>query len=86
MAINDTFLEARIAATEAAIVAYEAAELAFANDGTMQSYKLDTGQTNQTVTRAELGSIRKTIESLYNRLATLTARKDGACSIGRPTW
>lgn len=86
MAINDTFLEERITATKAAIVAYEAAELAFANDGLMQSYNLDTGQTNQRVTRADLSEIRKTIDSLYNRLSTLTARKDGGASIGIPGW
>mgnify|MGYP000020374601 CR=1 FL=1 len=86
MPINDTFLEDRITATEAAIAAYETAELAFANDGNMQSYKLDTGQTIQTVTRADLSSIRTTIDSLYNRLSTLCARKDGASSVGRPAW
>jgi len=86
MAINDTFLEARITATEAAIVAYEAAQLAFATDGNMQSYKLDTGQSIQTVTRADLDMITKTVQSLYNQLSTLCARKNGAASIGRPAW
>lgn len=86
MAINDTFLEASITATENAIRAYEAAELAFASDGLLQSYKIDTGQTSQSVTRADLGMIRTTIASLYNRLSTLCARKSGAASIGRPGW
>lgn len=86
MAVTDTFLQERITATQTAIEAYEAAALAFANDGNMQSYKLDTGQSVQNVTRAELGSIGRTIDNLYNRLATLTARKDGAASVGRPAW
>ena len=86
MPISDTFLQARITATETAIAAYEAAQLAFANDGNMQSYKLDTGQSVQTVTRADLASITKTVQSLYNQLSTLCARKDGAASVGRPAW
>ena len=86
MAISDTFLADRITATEAQIVAYEAAILAFANSGAIQTYKLDTGQTVQTVTRSDLVDLNQTLDILYNRLSTLCARRDGAASIGRPAW
>ena len=86
MAISDTFLADRITATEAQIVAYETAILAFANNGAIQTYKLDTGQTVQTVTRSDLEDLNKTLDILYNRYSTLCARRDGAASIGRPAW
>ncbi len=86
MPVSATFLTTQIAATEAAITAYEAASLAFANNGALQTYKLDTGQTIQTVTRAELEQITATIASLYNKLSTLCARRDGASSIVKPGW
>ena len=86
MSISSTFLTDRITATEAAIVAYEAAAEAFASNGLTQSYRLDTGQTVQNVTRADLDMITSTLDILYNRLSTLCARRDGAASIGRPAW
>lgn len=83
---DSQFLTARIIATEAAIEKYEAAELALATTG-VQSYTLDTGQSRQTVTRANLTEIRKSIDSLYNRRSTLFARRDG-CGVvtTRPGW
>lgn len=72
-----TFIQQRIDATKAQIVAYEDAALALGTNG-VQSYKLDTGQTVQTVTRVDLAQIQKTIDSLYNRCATLEARLNGA--------
>ena len=86
MPVSKQFLDDRIAATETAITAYEGAAEAFATNGLMQTYKLDTGQTVQTVTRSELDMITKTIDSLYNRLSTLCARRDGAASLVRPAW
>lgn len=79
------WLDARIAATETAIESYEAAELALTTGGA-QSYTLDTGQSRQTVTRSNLTEIRKGVESLYNRLATLEARRDGAVVRVSPLW
>lgn len=79
------WLNARIAATEASIESYEAAELALTTGGA-QSYTLDTGQSRQTVTRSNLTEIRKGVESLYNRLATLEARRDGAVVRVSPLW
>lgn len=87
MSCNDfAYLSARIAATEAAIEQYENAELALTTGG-VQSYTIDTGQSRQTVTRADLTQIRTGVDGLYNRRATLIARRDG-CGVThmRPGW
>jgi len=76
----------RIEKTKLLIIAWEDAELALAAGG-VQSYTLDTGQTRQTVTKADLGTIRNTIDSLLNRLVTLEARiGNGGVVIVRPAW
>lgn len=80
------FINERITATKALIVAYEDALSTFATDGTIQSYTLDTGQSTQTVTRAQLSSLRTTLDSHYNRLATLEARLKGGSITGAPAW
>jgi hypothetical protein len=74
----------RITATEASIEAHEAALTALA--GGAQSYSLDTGQTRQTVTKANLTEIRNALNSLENRRATLKARLCGGGVIGRPEF
>jgi hypothetical protein len=71
-----TWLEARIARTKELIVKYEDAIDALST-GAVQSYSLDTGQTRQTVTKHQLGSMRLQLDSLENRLATLQARLCG---------
>lgn len=71
---DDTaFLEQQLAAVEAMITAYGAALLAFAS-GTVQSYTLDTGQTRQTVTKANLSEIRRLRAELMNERAVLRAQ------------
>lgn len=87
MSCNDyAYLTARIAAAEAAIEQHEAAELALTTGG-VQSYTLDTGQSRQTVTRVNLTEIRNAIDGLYNRRATLIARRDGCGVVTvRPCW
>lgn len=71
---DDTaFLQQRLAACEAAIVAYEGALNAFATGG-VQSYTLDTGQTRQTVTKANLSEMGRQLDSLLNRRAILRAQ------------
>lgn len=83
--MDRTFIQGRIDATKIQIVAYEDAALALA--GGVQSYTLDTGQSRQTVTKLDLDAIQKTIESLYNRCATLEARLNGSGTVTvRPTW
>ncbi len=83
--MDRTFIQARIDATKLQIVAYEDAALALA--GGVQSYTLDTGQSRQTVTKLDLDAIQKTIDSLYNRCATLEARLNGSGTVtARPAW
>lgn len=83
--MDAAFIQARIAATKAQIIAYEAAALALGAG--VQSYTLDTGQTRQTVTKLDLIGIQTTIDSLYNRCSTLELRLNGGGSIiSRPAW
>lgn len=84
--MESTFIQDRITATEAMIVAYEAAIEALAVGG-IQTYTLDTGQTRQTVTRMDLMDLQKTIDTLYNRCISLDYRLNGGnVSITRPAW
>ena len=55
--------------------------------GGAQSYTLDTGQTRQTVTKFDISSMNRILDSLYNRCAMLEARLTGNNTItGRPAW
>ncbi len=83
--MDAAFIQARITATKAQIVSYEDAALALSTGG-VQSYTLDTGQTRQTVTRLDLDKLQTTLNSLYNRCATLEARLNGASIISRGVW
>jgi len=83
--ITTEWLEARIAAKQVAIVAYEAAILALASGA--QTYSLDTGQTRQTVTKANLTEMRKTLAELNAELEALDRQVNGATpTYGRPCW
>ena len=84
--MDRAFILDRITAVKAQIVAYEDAVTALGVNGAVQSYTLDTGQSRQTVTTADLSALQKILDSLYNRLATLEARLYGAASQGRPGW
>ena len=86
MAITLEFFEARIAATEAQIVAYENAVLAFANDGALLEYRYDTGQSVIRVERAEPHDMQRVIDALYSRHAVLCVRagKDAGSFVMRP--
>jgi hypothetical protein len=80
-----TWLEARIAAKKAAIEAFEAATLALA--GGAQSYSLDTGQTRQVVTKANLSEMRIMISKLESDISTLQQRLNGCGRFQvRPGW
>ena len=83
--MDRAFIQDRITATKAAIVAYEDALTAFATTNT-QSYTLNTGQTQQSVSRGDIGKINKIIDSLYNRCATLEARLNGGTTMVKPAW
>jgi len=61
------WIQARIDATKALIVKYEEAMLAIG--GGAQSYTIETGQTRQVVTKANVTEARRALESLESRLA-----------------
>lgn len=79
------FLIERIATTKLMIVAYEDAVLALSNGVT--SYTLNTGQSQQTVSRASIPDLNRTLDSLYNRLVMLNARLNGSNVVRvNPAW
>lgn len=80
------FIQERITATKALIVAYEDALTSLGDNGAIESYTLDTGQSRTTVTRADIPRLNTMLNSLYNRCATLQARLSGASITGRPGW
>lgn len=82
--MNETWLSERLERTKALIVAYEDALEAISSGA--QNYTLDTGQTRQVVTKAQLGSIQLTLQRLETRLATLQQRLCGAPQYVRPGW
>jgi len=71
------FLQARIDATQAQIVALETAITNFTATGLTQSYTLDTGQSRQVVNRSTFSEAERVLEALYNRLANLENRRNG---------
>jgi len=83
-AIDNDWLDARIAKVKTQITNVEDAIDAL--DTGAQSYTIDTGQTKQTVTKAQLGSLRRTLEYLENKLATLDARRNGGGARVLPGW
>lgn len=76
-ATDEAWLDERIAKTKALIIAYEDALLALSGATGSQSYTLNTGQTQLTVTRANMGSMRVTLKDLESRLASLQADRCG---------
>lgn len=79
------FWEDRIAKKKAALVAYDDAVTALA--GGAQSYSLDTGQTRQVVTRANLTEMRNAVAQLESDITTLQARLYGCGRMQlRPGW
>lgn len=84
--MSTDFLQERIDATKALIVAAEEAVLALMS-GAIQQYTMDTGQTRQVVTKANITTLNKAIDGLYNRYYTLLARQgNGGVGIVRPLW
>lgn len=78
------WLDARIAATRAEIIATEAAISQVA--GGAVTYSLDTGQSRQSVTKATPGELRLLLNDLENRLSTLLAKRNGAGFYARPGY
>lgn len=75
------FFTARLASIEAQIVAYEAAIVALGTAGATESYTLDTGQSRQTVTRANLKELNDVYNSLINLHTVISARCNGGGTI-----
>lgn len=81
--IDREWLEERIARKKTLIRAFEDAIEALTVGG-VQQYSLNTGQTQQMVTRANLATMRDTLQSLENDLSTLDARLCGAGHYSQP--
>ena len=75
MFADKEWLDARIEKTKDLIVKYEDAIDALSSGA--QTYSLDTGQTSQSVTKAQLGSLRNMLQELENRLERLKAKRYG---------
>jgi len=84
--MDRAFIQERITVTKALIVEYETAVTELGIQGGIQSYTLDTGQSRQTVTRADIPALNRMLDSLYNRLATFEARLKGGTTTARPAW
>jgi hypothetical protein len=86
MSCEDTeWIQERITKTKALIVAYEDAILALASGA--QTYSLNTGQTTQSVTKANLSSMRMALDALEDRLRNLQNQLTGSgVFIGRPAF
>jgi len=80
-----TWLQARITATQTQIETLEEAVDAVSS-GAVQSWTLDTGQTRETVTKKNVATYEATLDRLYNRLAVLEARLNGAVVQVRPGY
>jgi hypothetical protein len=74
----------RINATRALIVKYEEALDAFALGA--QTYSIDTGQTRQTVSKQQLGSVQLTLARLESRLSAYQQRLGCGGLYMRPAW
>ena len=80
---DDTFWQEQLTAAKAAATAYSTAILQLST-GAIQSYTLETGQTRQVVTKANLTELRNTLTGLMDLVSTLEARLCGASVIGIP--
>lgn len=75
MATEEEFLDETIEGVEAAIKATTKAIAAISAGA--QTYTLDTGQTRQTVTKADITSLRNNLNSLLNTRRMLLQERDG---------
>jgi hypothetical protein len=79
------WLKERIAAKKATIAAIDTAITAVLTSG--QSYQLNTGQTQQLVTKASVGSLRLLVQGLEQDVLALQQRLNGCGSFNvRPGW
>jgi hypothetical protein len=79
------WLAERIAAKKAALLAFDSAITALA--GGAQTYSLDTGQTRQVVSKANLSEMRIMVSKLESEISTLQQRLNGCGRFQvRPGW
>jgi hypothetical protein len=78
--VDVEWIQARIDATKLAIVSVETAILTLSTSN-MASYSLDSGQTRQTVTRNQVGSLRLLLPQLEDRLQYLQNKLCGGAAL-----
>lgn len=83
--MDATYVKERITAIKAQITALETAILELTT-GQVQQYTLDTGQSRQVVIVQDVPRLQKTLDGLYNQLATFCARLNGSGIQGAPGW
>jgi hypothetical protein len=76
----DDFLLTQIEPLKARIAAYILASSELAS-GAIQSYELESGQTRQKVTKANIDLLEQAISAAMNQLTTLEARLCGSGTI-----
>lgn len=82
---ESAWLDEEIAAQKALITSVRAAITALAAGA--QQYSLDTGQTRQMVTKANIASLRILLSAARAELATLMQRRTGCATVQvRPAW
>lgn len=81
--VDAAWIEERITQTKATIVAIETAILALSSGA--QSYTLDTGQSRQTVTKANLSELKNTLKYFEDRLNGLEGDLSSTVN-GPPTF
>lgn len=80
-----TFWQGRLDKKKTQLAAYDDAITALASGA--QSYSLDTGQTRQVVTKANLTELRNMASTLEAEIATLMQRLGGCGTFQvRPAW
>lgn len=78
--MDEVFLSARITYFKTLAVAIEAALLALSSSQTT-SYTLSTGQTSQTVTKANVSGLRSQLEYAYNMIDYFNTKLNGGAMV-----
>ena len=78
MAVDAAWIQERIDATKAQIVALEDALLALAAEGGIQSYTFDSAQSRQVASRYSVAEINAQLDKLASRLDVYCSRLNGS--------
>lgn len=84
--MDAAFTQTQLEQTKLVITAINAALLAFATNGAIQTYRLDTGQSVTTVTRDGIGALERSLNSSMNLCTVLEARLNGSGRQVVPGW